>query len=199
MSNWLKVINWGLLAFLLFLSICFAIIVVQTWCTDGWQLQATINGIKDMFVFWADYTPLIKMFGCILTLCIASFNLSKYLDIETANALSELRRMMNSREKKRIHYYLLEAEDKEVILPEIDKEDSDFCCELSNVELFDYLGIIELGAIMLKRGIILPEEFSAQFGYRAKNLWRNPEVKRYIQRNQQYYENFLYIIRKFNL
>lgn len=199
MTILIKAINRGLCALLLFLSICFAIIVIQTLCTDGWRLQVSISGIKGMFLFWAEYTPLIKMFGCALTLCIASFNLSKYLDIETANALSELRRMMNSREKKRIHYYLLEAEDKEVILPEIDKEDSDFCCELSNVELFDYLGIIELGAIMLKRGIILPEEFSAQFGYRAKNLWRNPEVKRHIQRNQQYYENILYIVRKFNL
>ena len=198
MNKVIKWINWGLLGFAVFLLACIAIIVLGTLFTTEIRLQPSIDGIKNMLNFWAEYAALIKLSGYTLTLLIASYNLSKYLDIETANALSKLRKMLNSTEKKKIHYYLLDDEDKNAILPEIDKA-GELNCELSNVELLDYIGIIELGAIMLKRKIITTDEFYNQFGYRAENLWKNNSVKEHIKKYPRSYKDFNYIVKQLNM
>ena len=58
----------------------------------------------------------------------------------------------------------------------------------------DYIGVIELGAIMLKKGIISFEEFYNQFGYRVEYILKNGELRNHIKGNMQYYEDFLYVV-----
>lgn len=193
-SNRNGIIKWtNRVLFLLvaFLLTCILVIALGTLFTTKVEFQPSIEGVRGMLQFWAEYTPLIKAFGYTLTLYIASYNLSKYLDIETANALSKLRKLLNTDEKKKIHYYLLDKDDKKLIIPEIDKKEDDACCKFSNVELFDYLGTIELGIIMRERGIISNEEFESQFGYRVENLWKNEAIVKHIMKHKKYYEYFL--------
>lgn len=189
----IKIVNWGLLALSLFLFLCLAWIIVETLLENNWHISISMDGIKNMQNFWSEFSPLIIMFGSCLTLWIASSQLSKYINAETINALGKLRQMLNSDEKKKIHdFFLKDVGDDELQALDID-------IGLLSVELLDYIGTIELGAIMLQNDVILPEQFYSQFGYRLENLWNNPIVKEHIKKNPQYYKHFLYVVDKFKL
>lgn len=90
----------------------------------------------------------------------------------------------------------MEDDDKKVILPELENEVSDENRRMpySNVELFDYLGTIELGAIMLRKGLISLDEFDQQFGYRVRNCWNNRAICEHIQKHYEYYSDFKYAV-----
>lgn len=131
-----------------------------------------------------------------MTLWIASYQLAKYIDVETINSLAQLREMLNSEEKKKIHTALFDPEDKEPILPELQSKNPDRTMDFSNAEFFDYIGTIELGAIMVRRGVISVDEFYNQFGYRVENIWVNEGVKKHISNNKSYYKDLNFIIRR---
>ena len=132
-----------------------------------------------------------------MTLYIASIQFRKHLDVQAINALSDLRTKLNTDNKKVIHNYLLPFDDKSVVLAKIDRQ-ADDKIEFSNLELFDYLGTIELGAIMLKREVITIEEFYNQFGYRVENLVSNADVLEHIYKNREYYSAFMEIVEEVN-
>lgn len=185
----IKRINFILMGAVLFSCSCLLIVFIQTLCCKGWHLALNIDGVKGIQSFWLDYLPLIKLLGCSLTIWIASYNLVKYLSVETVKALAKLREMLNSEEKKKIHTALFDPEDKKPILSELQ---SDF----SNAEFFDYIGTIELGAIMVRRGVISIDEFYNQFGYRVENLWANQEVRSHINKEATYYKDLNFIIQR---
>lgn len=197
----LQWINRALVILSGFLLGCLCVILVQALISGTWRIRVSTTGIRGLQTFWSEFSPIIKLLGFCLTLLVASHHLSKYLDVETVHALSKLREMLNSHEKKKLHYYLLNLDDKKLILPEIEKSAECKRIEFSNIEIYDYIGILELGAIMLKRGVITEEEFVSQFGYRVLNVWHSPEIRDRIMRDKEYYENFLVVaelMRKFD-
>ena len=121
-----------------------------------------------------------------MTLWIASYQLAKYIDVETINSLAQLREMLNSEEKKKIHTALFDPEDKEPILPELQSKNPDRTMDFSNAEFFDYI----------RRGVISVDEFYNQFGYRVENIWANEGVKKHISNNKSYYKDLNFIIRR---
>lgn len=157
------------------------------------------------YKFWASCLG-----GC-LSVWVVAYNLKKYIDIEAVKSLSDLRSKLNEDEKKRIHRFLItDAEEKTPILQSDSKETSaideqdksrivtpqhDSLLD-DNVELFDYLGTIELGAIMLKKGIIDYDEFYNQFGYRVENIMRCEKVKKHICDNCRYYRMLIYMMKR---
>ena len=131
---------------------------------------------------------MIESLGGLLTLWVIAYNLMRYIDLETVHSLGYLRELLNTKEKKIIHNYLLDPDDIDPIIKEIDRQsviDSDNGNSIihSNIELFDYLGTIELGAIMLDRSVINEEEFENQFGSRIEN------IRRYINKNSKFMEH----------
>lgn len=66
--------------------------------------------------------------------------------------------------------------------------------------LFNYLGTIELGSIMLQKGIITFDEFFNQFGYRVQNIANCPALMEHVRSdgNKDYYDNLLYVIDEFH-
>ena len=182
-SKLIVVINWGLLVAT---AISFLILIL------GWfSLQCPCCCICRID---CEYT--LKVSGALLTLWIASYQLAKYIDVETINSLAQLREMLNSEEKKKIHTALFDPEDKEPILPELQSKNPDRTMDFSNAEFFDYIGTIELGAIMVRRGVISVDEFYNQFGYRVENIWANESVKKHISNNKSYYKDLNFIIRR---
>lgn len=204
----LKAANWVLFVLVVLVLAAIAIVCVQTICTDGWRLALNADGVKAMQSFWGEYSPMITFGGCCLTLLVANYHLMKYLDVETVKALGKLREMLNTPEKKAIHDSLLPPEDRKHSHAEGAKAEQNagnksrptgptpaknpLPAEWSTVELYDYLGTIELGAIMLQRGVISFDEFYNQFGYRVENLSRNAEIIRHVEDNSKYYEMFLF-------
>lgn len=144
---------------------------------------------------WLDYKFWTETFGGCLTLWIISYNLKKFIDIETVKALGDLRTKLNDEKKKEIHSYLLPECDKKPIIScnSNDKKEENQLI-INNVDLLDYIGTIELGAIMVKRGAITLDEFYNQFGYRVQNLIRNSDICNHLNNNAGYYDDLMYIV-----
>ena len=86
---------------------------------------------------------MIESLGGLLTLWVIAYNLMRYIDLETVHSLGYLRELLNTKEKKIIHNYLLDPDDIDPIIKEIDRQsviDSDNGNSIihSNIELFDH-------------------------------------------------------------
>lgn len=189
-------------------------------CIVIWiALLAIFPSIKccGRFAFVTNPKFMIKCLGAILSLWVIAFNLKKYIDVQTVQLLGDLRKMLNSDEKRRIHFFLMRYEEKKAIVDKLEKDEryrknkeenedagitssvdredeqvkeqpnTDDTINHSNVELFDYLGTIELGAIMLDLGLITTEQFRNQFGYRLDNIMESPDLLRHLTDEQSSY------------
>ena len=85
--------------------------------------------------------------------------------------------MLNSPEKKDINSRLIKEVSQ---IPEL------------SIEELDYIGTIELGAIMHRKGIISDTELYNQFGYRVENIC-NSSLYEKINEDDSYYNDFKYI------
>ena len=187
--NLIKAINAILLVIIALLTICVLIIICEAFLTDGVRIQYNSDGVKNMVAFWKDYSAIIITLGSCLTLFIASYNLGQYLNVETINALATLRNMLNSPENRRVHEYLLPDDERKVILPNCETE-TDFQ-NIRNIDIFNYIGTLELGRLMWDNGVIDQTKFNNQFGYRFENLFNSKEIKEHIKANKQYYHKSL--------
>lgn len=185
----IRVINEVLSIIIALLALCILIIICEAFFTDGIRIQCNSDGVKNMIAFWKDYSALIITLGSCLTLFIANYNLGQYLNVETINALATLRNMLNSPENRRVHEYLLPDDERKAILPNCETE-TDFQ-NIRNIDIFNYIGTLELGRLMWDNGVIDQTKFNNQFGYRVDNISNSKEIKEHIKANKQYYHKSL--------
>lgn len=115
---------------------------------------------------------------CILApLFVAAMTLKKTTDIQTIESLARLRIMLNSDNKVMIHKRLIEESGGD---------------EKLSVDELDYIGLIELGAIMHRKGLISDQELYQQFGYRVENITKSSMLSK-IKQDDRYYDDFFYI------
>ena len=189
-----NIICFILLLAVIFFTICLLIVICQAAICDHWCIHVNSEGIKNMQAFWLQHVALLKAFFSSLTLFVASHTLIKYIDVETCRSLGEIRGKLNDECKKKIHENTLDSEDKEElnkILEEIFEDNEEKQC--SPVDVLDYLGTLEFGAIMLQRGILSEAEFDNQFGYRVDNLIGS-KLMTHIINNPVHYQPLLYAI-----
>ena len=193
----ISAINCILLVLSVILFTALAIVFFHTFFCWEFHPQFTRGGVSTMQEFWIDYKYIIQSLGGCLTLFIVSYNLQKYIDVETVKALGDLRNKLNSDDKEKIHTFLMPTEDTKDVLTELDSPvDNNGNIAYSNAVLFDYIGTIELGAIMVKRKVISIDEFYNQFGYRVENLMNNAAIKSHIKDNIYYYKELQYIVQR---
>ena len=193
----ISAINCILLALSVILFAALAIVFFHTFFCWEFHPQFTREGVSTMQEFWIDYKYIIQALGGCLTLFIVSYNLQKYIDVETVKALGDMRNKLNSDDKEKIHTFLMPTEDTKDVLTELDSPvDNKGNIAYSNAVLFDYIGTIELGAIMVKRKVISIDEFYNQFGYRVENLMNNAAIKSHIKDNIYYYKELQYIVQR---
>ena len=189
--------NYILLVLSVILFAALAIVFFHTFFCWEFHPQFTREGVSTMQEFWIDYKYIIQALGGCLTLFIVSYNLQRYIDVETIKALGDLRNKLNSKDKKKLHTFLMHEDDKPAVLTELDSPvDNKGNIAYSNAVLFDYIGTIELGAIMVKRKVISIDEFYNQFGYRVENLMNNAAIKSHIKDNPNYYKALQYIVQR---
>ena len=71
--------------------------------------------------------------------------------------------------------------------------------EIRDVDIYNYLGTLELGAIMVRRESISLEDFANQFGYRVIETMSNCHIiQNYILKEPQYYNDLTFIFEKLN-
>ena len=189
--------NYILLVLSVILFAALATVFFHTFFCWEFHPQFTREGVSTMQEFWIDYKYIIQALGGCLTLFIVSYNLQKYIDVETVKALGDLRNKLNGDDKEKIHTFLMPTEDTKAVLTELDSPvDNKGNIAYSNAVLFDYIGTIELGAIMVKRKVISIDEFYNQFGYRVENLMNNAAIKSHIKDNIYYYKELQYIVQR---
>ena len=238
LNCFIEAVIWVLFFFILFLLGLLLVIRIEGWCDSGISFLVTGDRIQEYLQFWTPYKSIIKLLGKSLTLLVVTYTLRQYIKVETINALSMIRSKLNTEEKKDIHYFLMDEEDRNLTLepkndaPTLSKpnngggsstespvEESHIeDCQKKDtpkeespqtpghqqsVEIFDYLGTIELGAKMIREGVISKEDFFQQFGYRVenivKNIVKNEILRKHIQEDRKYYDDFYYIARVLDL
>ena len=121
-SKIIRAMNCILLTISLILFVVLVIVFVHTLIRWAYHPSLTRAGVISMQAFWSDYRYVIQAFAGSFTLFVVSYNLQKYIDIETVKALGDLREKLNSNDKQEVHAYLLHEDDKKPILEEFDKK-----------------------------------------------------------------------------
>lgn len=191
-----SVICVGLLIAVLFFAGCILIVLFKAVVHDKWCIDFSADGVENMLLFWRGYAPLLRAFFYSSTLFVACHTLIKYIDVETSRSLSEIRSKLNEEPKKLIHDHFLNPGDKTDIKGNLGGsieglKSKDGTVDFTAVEVYDYLGTLELGAIMLHRGIISEKEFFDQFGYRYIYIGKSALMK-LIEHDAHFYKPLLY-------
>ena len=188
------------------------IIAFMAALSGQYFLQFNLEGFKNMVKFWQDYDLLVKCFAGCASIWIAGYTLNKSLDIYAFNSLSELRSKFNEPGKKALHLFLMkhsegvrDKDKSDSALAEgkdLKTKDQDISSKVAEIQGFDstdvldYLGVVELGAIMLKREIITFQEFCNQFGYRIEYLLENDTIRQHVLTDaREYYDDLCEVIR----
>ena len=196
----LKCLNYAFLLGVLFSTGALLIIAIKALFCDGWHLWPVPEGFLNAIEFWRPYVPIVKLLGYSATLLLAGYNLSKYMDMQVIESLRTIRERFNDKEKNKLHEFILHKDDCKSIIKK-DRVGSDTWednfneeCNLhiKNTTICDYLGTVELGAIMLRKGMISVDEFYNQFGYRIENIFRNSDICQHINNNYKYYKYLIY-------
>lgn len=170
------------------LLLCFMILILQTLIDPGVTIAFNIEGVNGFIDFWSDYGVLVKAFIAFLTLAVASTQLKRYIDLETITTLAKLRELLTSDVNMEIHHRII---TKQSIIGRTED------INIRPVDIYNYLGTLELGAIMFRKGAITIEEFANQFGYRIEEVMHNENIyEQYVCKELKYYNDLIYIWNK---
>ena len=144
--------------------VIFLVHLIGCVCLCGWQAFMTEH-------------PGGNALCILLPLLVAAIVLKKTNDIQSVESLAKLRTMLNSNDKLEIHKQRIEEAKRK---------------EYLSINELDYIGTIELGAIMHRKGLLSDQELYNQFGYRVENIVKSSLFEK-IEEDKKYYEDFYYI------
>ena len=202
MSRLVKMLTFVFGIITLLICLCLLYICIEIVLSRRYSLDISVAGITNFQDFWSQYAILLKGFAGCATIFIAGYNLNKYIEVTRIDALARFRSMLNDEGKKSLHWDIMNSSDqqlasrvkRESVKKQLKHVGIPNKKSYTSVDVLDYIGVIELGAIMLKKGIISFEEFYNQFGYRVEYILKNGELRNHIKGNMKYYEDFLYVV-----
>lgn len=121
-----------------------------------------------------------KALFALLTLLVANIQITRHLSKCAMEAILNLRKAFDKEHFRQIQQKL------------IDKKDPMFI-SLDIIEL-NFLGYIEIGSIMLQKGLMTEKDFSNQFGYILQLLCELPQFYQHVSEDKDYYANLLFAI-----
>lgn len=142
-------------------------------CTEGWG--------------WDLFQTLLLG----VTIVVAGSQLSKQAKAEKITALAKLRELLTSEKSMEVHRLLSPKKEQWKVLKDKEIDNAYW------VDVFNYLGTLELGVIMNEEKIIEEEEFCSQFGYRIENIFEesndfHKKVQEHIYKEDgKYYKTLL--------
>ena len=182
MRCWIKIVA-AILITLLLLSVIYAFIIPCYYSQISW---------RDLIINWS----FVEIILLTLTLLVVYSQLKKQANSETITALAKLRELLISEQNRKVHLALLpkEAQGRPLSdeLPE--KEVLELIPDW--VDVFNYLGTLELGVIMMRKEVIDEDTFISQFGYRIHNVFVgttnfHEKVTEYINSDKLSYKELL--------
>jgi len=67
----------------------------------------------------------------------------------------------------------------------------------SEVDVDDFLGLIELMDRYRKQGVLATGDIDSMFGYYIEKAYENEEIKKYVENYSEYWEGFINLAKKF--
>lgn len=191
--NWFLNLMLGLVWLNVGLVLCEIALIIH----KGAGLAACTN----MFTEWVNLQFFLTALFGLVTLYVASRQLHKRSETACINSLIELRKQLTTGNNRNVHYALSPDEDKKTLN---DKDVVPKSCGLEETEkipmidVFNYLGTLELGVQMVKRKMIPQDTFYNQFGYRLENIFEgnsdiHKKVRNHINECKSYYKDLLWM------
>jgi hypothetical protein len=171
-----------------------------------YYLSLTLDGTVCFLSFFEPFYPLFSGTIIALTLFVALSTYRTGKHVEAVAGLVKIRELLISEENMKIHDFLENANDKILVNNEerkdenikelLDKENKITKEEYfeyiyfpqNKVNVYNYLGILELSNIYIQTGIISESEFMSQFGYRVENVFENRFLKNIIDIQSKYWQ-----------
>lgn len=126
----------------------------------------------------------IRVLAAVLTLCVASVQCSRYIDQNVVESILSLREAFDRDKMKVVQQYLILDEKNEA-------------CDLKDIDIFNFLGYIEVGSLMLQKGMMNKKEFYNQFGYILQQILVCDELYDHIKGSEYFYEDLLFVVKIF--
>ena len=132
-----------------------------------------------------------------ITAIIALSAYSRGKKIEEANFLLKLRELLASEKNMEVHrFFCTEDNESSQFLNYTKGFNIDKHLDFDTVDLYNYLGTLELANILLLQDIISEESFKSQFGYRIENI-KTPAIQSMLNGEKGYWDDLEELIKKF--
>jgi hypothetical protein len=184
--------------------------------------ELSLTACMNMFIQWEHLQFFLTAAFGLLTLYVASKQLSKHTDMACINSLIELRKQLTKGTNRDVHFALSLEDDKKTLEgksmleeseAEKDKKEKPLnktmlkemglkdINDIPMIDVYNYLGTIELGARMVKQKLMTIDVFYNQFGYRVENIFEGHSLahdvlRKHINENKPYYKDLFWIYEK---
>lgn len=136
--------------------------------------------LRDVCGFGQENYRYHKAILALLTLLVANVQISRYLTQYTLDSILGLRDKFDKDHFKEIQQSLIEGDGSM-----FNKEE---------IESLNFLGYVEIGSIMLQKGLVTKEQFFDQFGYILELLCDRSEFVEHVNKDKDYYNDLLFAI-----
>jgi hypothetical protein len=130
-----------------------------------------------------EFNKVIKFEAFILPLSIASIQLSRHIAQTSIASIISLRNALNEDSMKRVQDMHMGSNGE--------------CENVLDIELLNFLGYLEIGSIMLQKGLIKEDEFINQFKAILQWVITTPNTYQHIALHINYYKDLLFVIYMF--
>ena len=132
----------------------------------------------EMAGYSIDINDIMKFGAFTLPLSIASIQLSRHIAQSSITNIIELRNAFDEESMKLVQEWCASKKHLEV----------------QDIDILNFLGYIEIGSIMLQKGLINECEFEDHFNALLQWALSNPEIYQHILDYPNYYTNLLFVI-----
>ena len=127
-------------------------------------------------------SDIVKALFAVVTLFVANLQISRHLEQSAVESILKLRDVFNEKAMLEVQEYLCKGE-------------TGLDGGIKTILILNLLGYIEIGSIMLQRGIMTREQFRNQFKYTLGSVISNQWYIEHIIENSGSYEDLLFSIR----
>lgn len=169
--------------------------IVYTLCNAAAEYYIDLFSKQSYVTFIQLFAPFSALFdGTIITATayVALMVYRKSQKVDEAQALREVRIMLNSSENIYIHSKLVNGGDwhNPQKMEEALRNDSD------RVKIFNYIGTLEYVYLLIEKKVISLDSANKQFGYRVNEIEHNKRLMEYLLNGKDSWTDFFALIDK---
>lgn len=170
----------------LIISIFLLLATTYDLLCQKYTLDFSIEGIHFYFEKIGPYWKIFAIPITLVPILLIIYTIQQNTAVKETSALLDIRNALNSKDNVEVHNNL--RENKGGWRDSI-PQDNDTERKIDN-----YLGTLELCAILIRNNVITVDNFKNQFGYRVYNVVRQPQIVEKIEDEEKFWTDLLYLI-----